>query len=146
MLGPLYLEVRSEFTLWQFEDMLSLLAKFVELHTSSERKNNFVPRYSKLSHVQAALQLSWVHIFPWLTWIVPSGLTMCLALSKVSGLLQHSSKWARRLNHIHQCLSGANVLAWKSMPTVINVYSNCVLYEFWNLMRAEFWEKMCLKI
>ena len=76
--------MHNDIDLPQFAILLELL---VINHSSSERRNTFVPRWLKLSCVLVVLQLAWVRTSPQLRWITQSGLTLCLALDRVSPLV-----------------------------------------------------------
>ena len=54
-------------------------------HTSSEKRNNLVPRYSNLSHVQAVSQLIWAHTSPSKSWILWTCLAMFLTFRRCMG-------------------------------------------------------------
>ena len=78
---------------------------------SSERKNVFVPRWLKLSHVLFVLQLAWVRTSPQLSWITRSGSVLCLALDRVSGTCGIVPNGSRRFGRVQQYTSGLEVLA-----------------------------------
>ena len=60
-----------------------LLVLLVINHSSSERRNFFVPLWLKLSHVLVVLQLTWMCTSPQSSWITRSGLASCLTLDRV---------------------------------------------------------------
>ena len=70
-----------------------LLELLVINHSSSERRNIFVPQWLKLSRVLVVLQIAWMRTSPQFSWITRSGWALCLALNRVSGYLWHCSKW-----------------------------------------------------
>ena len=65
--------------------------------------------WSKLSCV--VLQFAWVLTSQQLSWIMWSGLALCLSLQKVSGYLRHCSKRSRWFGRVVQYMSGLKLLA-----------------------------------
>ena len=64
--------------------------------------------------------------FPTLSWITQSGLALRLVLSRVSGVLWHSSGWVHWFNHVLQYMSGLEVLACSN-----NTNFNYAIIKFW---------------
>ena len=60
--------------------LVNLLELLVINHSSSKRRNIFVPRWLKLSRVMVVLQLPWVRTSPQLRWITRSDLALGLTL------------------------------------------------------------------
>ena len=82
--------------------LFTILFKLLVInHSLSKRRTIFVSWWLKLSLVLVVLQLAWVHFSLQLSWIMQSGVALCLALDRVigpwkalvSGYLWHRSKW-----------------------------------------------------
>lgn len=68
----------------------------------------------------------------------------------LNGILKTQNfKWTHWFDAIHQYTSGIEKLACRintKFNYVINVYSNCIPGELWDLIKTEFWEEICLKV